>query len=290
MDQVADFAAASGFDTIEVACWPYERAARRYAGVTHIDVETLDQAKAKEICDNLARKNLSISALAYYPNPLQPDLEQRAVVIEHLKKVIDAAAMLGVPVVGTFIGKDKNKTVPQNMEEYAKVWPAIVKFAGDKGVKIGIENCPMLFSYDEWPAGNNLATTPAIWKQMWEIIPDQNFGLNLDPSHLVFQMIDYERVVREFKDRIFHVHAKDMQIDREGLYQHGILSQGMGWQTPRLPGLGDMDWARFISALYRAGYDYAISIEHEDRDFEKTEDLVKRGFLIARDVLKPYIK
>ncbi len=290
LDQVADFAAASGFDTIEVACWPYERAARRYAGVTHIDVETLDQAKAKEICDKLARKNLSISALAYYPNPLQPDLEQRAVVIEHLKKVIDAAAMLGVPVVGTFIGKDKNKTVPQNMEEYAKVWPAIVKFAGDKGVKIGIENCPMLFSYDEWPAGNNLATTPAIWKQMWEIIPDQNFGLNLDPSHLVFQMIDYERVVREFKDRIFHVHAKDMQIDREGLYQHGILSQGMGWQTPRLPGLGDMDWARFISALYRAGYDYAISIEHEDRDFEKTEDLVKRGFLIARDVLKPYIK
>ncbi|RPJ37006.1 MAG: sugar phosphate isomerase/epimerase, partial [Chloroflexi bacterium] len=203
LDQVADFAAASGFDTIEIACWPYERAARRYAGVTHIDVETLEQAKAKEICDMLARKNLSISALAYYPNPLQPDLEQRAVVIEHLKKVIDAAAMLGVPVVGTFIGKDKNKTVPQNMEEYAKVWPTIVKFAGDKGVKIGIENCPMLFSYDEWPAGNNLATTPAIWKQMWEIIPDQNFGLNLDPSHLVFQMIDYKRVVREFKDRIF---------------------------------------------------------------------------------------
>jgi len=290
IDQFADFAASNGFEMLEVACWPREKAARRYAGVSTIDVETLDKAEASRICDLLVNKNLGISSLGYYPNPLHPDLEHRKHVIAHLKKVISGAALLGVPVVGTFIGKDKDKTVPQNLEEYARVWPEIVKFAGDQGVKIAIENCPMIFSWDEWPGGSNLAASPAIWRQMWQIIPDANFGLNLDPSHLILQMIDYERVVRDFKERIFHVHAKDMQIDREGLYQNGVLSQGMGWQVPRLPGLGDIDWGRFIGALYRAGYDYTISIEHEDRDFEQTEELVKRGFLLARDVLRPYIK
>jgi sugar phosphate isomerase/epimerase len=147
----------------------------------------------------------------------------------------------------------------------------------------------MIFSYDEWPGGNNLASTPAIWREMFSIIPDENFGLNLDPSHLIWLMIDPNRVVREFKDRIFHVHAKDLEIDREGLYENGTLSLGMGWQIPRLPGLGEVDWGRFISQLYRFGYDYVISIEHEDRKFEGTEELVKRGFLISRDILKPYL-
>ena len=123
---------------------------------------------------------------------------------------------------------------------------------------------------------------------MWEIIPDDNFGLNLDPSHLILQMIDYERVVREFAGRIFHVHAKDLHIDREGLYNNGVLSQGMGWQVPRLPGLGDMDWPKFFAALTAARYDNVVSIEHEDRVFEGDEGLVKRGFYLSRDVLKPY--
>lgn len=289
LEQVASWGAEAGFEAIEIACWPYGKATRRYAGVTHIDVDTLDKAKAKDIHRLLDGHGLMISSLGYYPNPLDPEVEHRAPVIEHLKKVIDAAALLEVPVVGTFIGKDKTKTVPQNLEEYAKVWPPIVKFARERGVKIGIENCPMIFSWDEWPGGNNLASTPAIWRKMWEIIPDDNFGLNLDPSHLILQMIDYERVVRDFSSRIFHVHAKDLEIDRDGLYNNGVLSQGMGWQIPRLPGFGDMNWAKFIAALSRARYDYVISIEHEDRAFEGDEDLVKRGFYIARDVLRPYI-
>ena len=289
LEQAARWGAESGFQAIEIACWPFEKAARRYAGVTHIDVVALNPAKAREIRKMLDGYGLQISSLAYYPNPLHPDLEHRQTVIGHLQRVIEAAALLEVPVVGTFIGKDKDRTVPANLEEYAKVWPPIVKFARDRGVKIGIENCPMLFSYDEWPGGNNLASTPAIWRKMWELIPDDNFGLNLDPSHLILQMIDYERVVREFGDKIFHVHAKDLHIDREGLYEHGALSQGMGWQVPRLPGLGDVDWAKFIGALTAAGYDYVISIEHEDRNFEGDEELVKRGFHLSRDVLKPYI-
>jgi len=289
LEQVAQWGAESGFQAVEIACWPLEKATRRYAGVTHVDVSTLDKAKAAEIRKLLDGCGLTISSLGYYPNPLHPDAEHRQTVIEHLKKVIAAAALLEVPVVGTFVGKDKNKTVPQNFEEYARIWPPIVKFAKERGIKIGIENCPMIFSYDEWPGGNNLASTPAIWRKMWEIIPDDNFGLNLDPSHLVLQMIDYERVVREFAARIFHVHAKDLHIDREGLYNNGVLSQGMGWQVPRLPGLGDMDWPKFFAALTAARYDYVVSIEHEDRAFEGDEELGKRGFYLSRDVLKPYI-
>jgi sugar phosphate isomerase/epimerase len=289
LEQAARWGAESGFQAIEIACWPHEKATRRYAGVSHIDVQTFDSAKAKEIRNMLDDCELTISSLGYYPNPLDPDAETRETVIGHLRKVIEGAALLEVPIVGTFIGKDKNKTVPQNLEDFAKIWPPIVKFAKDHGVKIAIENCPMLFSYDEWPGGNNLASTPAIWRKMWEIIPDDNFGLNLDPSHLILQMIDYERVIREFSSKIFHVHAKDLHIDHEGLYNNGVLSQGMGWQVPRLPGLGDMDWGKFFAALTAARYDYVVSIEHEDRVYEGDEALVKRGFYLSRDVLKPYI-
>jgi len=289
LEQAAKWGAESGFQAIEIACWPLEKATRRYAGVTHVNVTELDKAQAKDIRAMLDGYGLMVSSLGYYPNPLHPDAEHRETVIGHLKKVIEAAEMLEVPIVGTFIGKDKNKTVPQNLEDYAKIWPPIVKFAKEHGVKIAIENCPMIFSYDEWPGGNNLASTPAIWREMFEIIPDDNFGLNLDPSHLIWQMIDYERAVGEFRDRIFHAHAKDLHIDWDGLYNHGITSQGMGWQIPRLPGLGDVDWGKFVAALTGVGYDYVLSIEHEDRAFEGDEELVKRGFYLSRDVLKPYM-
>lgn len=289
LESVAKWGFESGFQAIEIACWPLEKASRRYAGVTHIDVSTLDKSEAAKIRKMLNGLGLPISALAYYPNPLHPEAEHRERVISHLKKVIEAAELLEVPMVGTFVGKDKNKTIPQNLEEYARIWPPIVKFAKDHGVKIGIENCPMIFSYDEWPGGNNLASTPAIWRKMWEIIPDENFGLNLDPSHLILQMIDCDRVVREFGEKIFHVHAKDLHIDRDGLYDNGVFSLGMGWQVPRIPGLGDMDWAKFFAALTAVRFDGVISLEHEDRAFEGSEDLVKRGFYIARDVLKPFV-
>jgi len=289
LEQAAKWGAESGFQAIEIACWPFEKAARRYAGVTHINVAELDKAQAKDIRKMLDGYSLTVSSLGYYPNPMHPDPEHRETVIGHLKKVVEAAEMLEVPIVGTFIGKDKSKTVPQNLEDYAKIWPPIVRFAKEHGVMIAIENCPMLFSYDEWPGGNNLASTPAIWRKMWEIIPDDNFGLNLDPSHLILQMIDYERVVREFADKIFHVHAKDLHVDWEGVYNHGVLSQGVGWQIPRLPGLGDMDWGKFFAALTGIGYDYVVSIEHEDRAFEGDEELIKRGFYLSRDILKPFI-
>jgi sugar phosphate isomerase/epimerase len=289
LEPVARFAAENGFQMLELAAWPQARAERRYAGVSHVDAERLDAAGARELAALLRDFGLGISSLGYYPNPLDPDPAVSGPAIAHLLKVVDAAALLEVPVVGTFVGRDWLRPVPDNLERFRQVWPPIVAYARERGIRIAIENCPMLFSQDEWPAGKNLATTPAIWTRLWEILPDDHFGLNLDPSHLIWQMIDPERVVREFASRIFHVHAKDMMIDREGLYQHGILSQGMGWQVPRLPGLGDMDWRRFLAALYRAGYDGTVSVEHEDRDFEGTEEKVQRGFLIARDAIRPFI-
>ena len=287
--ELAAWTAENGFEMLEIACWPVGKADRRYAGVTHIDVTDFDASQAKQVQNTIKEYGLEISSLGYYPNPLHPDPNHRVMVIEHLKKVIKAAELLHVPIVGTFIGRDKNKTLEENWVEFEKVWPSIVHFAGDHYVKIAIENCPMIFSNDEWPGGNNLAISPSIWRQMFEIIPDENFGLNLDPSHLIWQFIDYVRAVYEFKDRIFHVHEKDLRVDYEQLYQRGVMSLGMGWMIPRLPGLGDVNWGKFISALYGIGYDYVLSIEHEDRAFEKTEELVKRGLLISRDVLKPYL-
>jgi len=290
LEEVAKWASSNGFEMLELACWPIGKATRRYAGVTTLDVDGFDAKGADEAKAILEKHHLEISSLGYYPNPLHPDPDHRKVVIDHLKKVIDAAPLvMDNPIVGTFIGRDKDKTIEENLESFKEIWPPIVKYAGDQGVRIAIENCPMIFSNDEWPGGNNLAFSPAIWREMFNTIPDQNFGLNLDPSHLVWLMIDYLRVVRDFSDRIFHVHAKDLEIDREGLYQHGTVSLGMGWQIPRLPGLGEVDWGKFISQLYRFGYDHVISIEHEDRKFEGTEELVKRGFLISRDILMPYL-
>jgi sugar phosphate isomerase/epimerase len=290
LKEVAEWASNNEFQMLELACWPVGKAERRYAGVTTLDVTDLDKAGANEVRAIMKSTGLEISSLGYYPNPLFPDDAVRKTVIDHLKRVIDAAALvMDEPLVGTFVGRDKDKTVEENFKEFTKVWPDIVKYAGKRGVKVAIENCPMIFSNDEWPGGNNLATSPATWRKMFEIIPDDNFGLNLDPSHLVWLMIDYNRVVKDFANRIFHVHAKDLEIDRDGLYENGTTSLGMGWQVPRLPGLGEVDWGRFISSLYRFGYDYVLSIEHEDRKFEGSDELVKRGFLIARDVLKPYL-
>jgi sugar phosphate isomerase/epimerase len=285
--QVASWAAGEGFQMLEVACWPAAGAERRrYAGTSHIDVTRVDAGGVRDVLD---RHGLEISSLAYYPNNLHPDAAVRRAANAHLKKVIDAAAELGVPVVGTFVGRDQTKSVPDNFRLFRRVWPGLVAHAESRGVKIAIENCPMIFSWDEWPGGTNLASTPAIWDEMFSIVDSPSFGLNLDPSHLVWLMIDAERAVRDYADKLFHVHAKDLEIDREGLYRNGTASLGMGWQVPRLPGLGEVRWDRFLAALYRAGYDYVVSIEHEDRSFEGTEELVKRGFLIARDALRPLI-
>jgi sugar phosphate isomerase/epimerase len=290
LDEIADWAAANGFDALEVACWPAGAgAARRYAGVCHIDVETLTDDDARRIVDGLTRRGLEISALAYYPNNLDPDDDAREAAHAHLRKVMEAAAKLGVPTVGTFAGNDRRRELDDNLERFAQLWPPLVRHAGDLGVQVAIENCPMIFSRDEWPGGDNLAYCPYAWRAMFDAIPDAHFGLNLDPSHLVWQMIDIERAVFEFADRILHAHGKDLEVRRDGLYARGVMSTGIGWQVPRLCGHGQVDWGRFVGALYAVGYDGVVSIEHEDRRFEGDPELVKKGFQIARNTLRPLI-
>ncbi len=290
LEQVARWAKDNGFDALEVCCWPAGSGdARRYAGVTHIDVDSVDDAKASEIRTLLEEIGIEISGLGYYPNNLHPDPAHREAVNEHTKKVIRAAGVLDVPVVNTFVGRDKDRSYPDNLVEFRKVWPALVEEAEAAHVKIGIENCPMIFSLDEWPGGVNLASTPASWRDMFHEIPSANFGLNFDPSHLIWQMIDVERAIYDFAERIVHVHAKDLEIRPDGLYEHGVMSLGMGWQVPRLPGLGQVRWDRFFAAIYASGYDGPVIIEHEDRKFEGSDELVIRGFQLARDVLRTYI-
>ena len=287
--EVADWTAANGFTTIEIACWPATSGdTRRYAGTSHIDVDGISDAEASEIADAMNTRGLEISGLGYYPNPLHPDAEHARMVIDHLKKVIVAAGKMGVPVVNTFIGADRALTQDENWEKATRVWPEIITCAADNGVKIAIENCPMIFSKDEWPSGHNVAYNPRIWRRMLEEF-GTTIGLNFDPSHLVWLMIDMERAIMEFGERFYHFQAKDVMIDADGLYEYGSLSSGIGWQIPRLPGLGHVDWGVVFSSLYRVGYDGPIIIEHEDRGFEETDELVKRGFLLARDILAPYV-
>jgi len=262
---------------------------RRYAGVCHIDVDSIDDSAVRGVRELMDAQKLTISSLAYYPNPLDPDPTQRAHVQAHLRKVIEAAERLGVNMVGTFIGRDQSKPMEAAFADVLEQWPPLVQFAAARGVRIAIENCPMIFSDDEWPGGRNLAYSPALWRRLFEAMPGDTLGLNLDPSHLVWQFIDIERAVSEFAGRIYHVHAKDLEIDRDGLYEHGVMSLGMGWQVPRMPGLGEVRWNRFIGALISGGYDGVVSVEHEDRAFEGDLDTVKRGFLLARNTLRPLL-
>jgi len=287
LEEIVKWAEEKGFDMLEVACWPRVFEQRRYAGTQHIDVENFTEEKAQEIKELFHSSNLEISSLGYYPNNLDPDLESRRFYHEHLKKVIEAAQKLNVEVVGTFVGRDPRMNVEESLEEFKKVFPDLVKFAEDHGVKLAIENCPMLYSLDRWPGGTNLATTPEVWRRMFDAIPSDYFGLNLDPSHLIWQQIDYVKIVHGFKEKIFHVHAKDTRIDKNKLNEVGIF--GFGWYIDKIAGTGDIDWNSFISALYEVGYDYVVSIEHEDRSFEKDKESKLRGILLAKQLLEPYI-
>ena len=288
-EEVIEFAAENGLACVEIPCWPAGKAERKYAGVSHIDVAGLTENRAAEINKVLRKKNVTISGLGYYPNPLDPDESKAQFYIDHLKKVITAAAMLGVPVVNTFIGRDPNRNTEDNFAKFKEVWPAIIKFAEQKKVKVAIENCPMYFTNDEWPGGKNLANTPAMWRRMFDAIPSKNFGLNFDPSHFVWQFMDPVKAIREFKDRIFHVHLKDAKILRDKLDEVGILATPLQFHAPKLPGLGDVNWGGFFSALTDAGYDGCAVIEVEDRAFEGSLDTRKASILQSRNFLRQFI-
>ena len=288
-EELIDTAAAYSYQCVEVACWPRGKAERRYAGVSHIDVEDLSDEKAAAILAYTQEKGVQISSLAFYPNPMDGDLEKRAANIDHLKKVMAASAKLGVNLVTTFIGRDQTKTVEENLELFKTIWPPIIAYAEQLGVKVAIENCPMLFTREQWPGGQNLATSPRIWREMFKIIPSPNFGINYDPSHFIWQMMDYFKPIYEFKDRIFHVHFKDIKLHADKLNDYGIMSYPLDFMSPKLPGLGDVDWSKFISALTDIGYDGFACVEVEDRAFEGSREKVLASLALSRKYLSQFV-
>ncbi|MDX9753201.1 MAG: sugar phosphate isomerase/epimerase [bacterium] len=289
LEEVVDFAAETGYDCVELMCWPKGKAERRYAGVTHIDVNAFTEDDAKRVNEMMAHKGVEISGLGYYPNPLTPDEQEAQTYIEHIKKVIAVSKLLGINQMNTFIGRDWKKNIDDNWPQFLKVWKPLIQFADDEGVKIGIENCAMFFTNDEWPGGKNLAYCPAIWRRMFEDIPSENFGLNFDPSHLIWLHIDYLKAIRDFAPKIFHFHAKDVRIDTHRLNEVGILANPSQYHTPKLPGMGDVDWGKLFSVLGDTGFRGAVCVEVEDRAFEDSLEDRKASLRQSYTYLRQFI-
>lgn len=290
-EEMIDFVAGNGLECVEVACWPAGKAERRYAGVSHIDADRVleDDSYAKHITDYAAEKKVVLSSLAYYPNTMDANLDKRTVAVKHLKKLICASAKLGINMVTTFIGRDQSKTVEENLELVKEIWPPIIALAEEKGVKIAIENCPMLFGADQWPGGQNLMTTPTIWRKVFEILPSDNLGINYDPSHFVWQMIDYIQPIYEFRNKIFHVHYKDIKLYPDRLQQVGIMGYPLDFMSPKLPGLGDVDWGKYVSALTDIRYNGCTCIEIEDKAFESSVEDIKKSVALSTRYLRNFV-
>ncbi len=290
LEELLSYAAEAGFSCVEAQCWPKGKAERRYAGVTHVDVVGFDAAAASRTQALIEKTGVGFSGLGYYPNVLSADADEVELGVRHLIRVIDAAALLGVSVVNSFVGRDPKQTVDAQWPRFLEVWRPIVAHAESRGVRIAIENCPMFFTADEWPGGKNLATSPAIWRRMFADIPSKFFGLNYDPSHLVFQRIDHLKPLREFRDRLFHVHAKDVRVDRDKLDDCGVLAYPNKWHTPKLPGLGEIRWGEFLGVLAEVGYDGPVAVEVEDRAFEATVESRRRALAISRRHLLQFMQ
>jgi sugar phosphate isomerase/epimerase len=288
LNDVLAFAASEGFTTVEIMSWPVGKAERKFAGVTHVDVTDFTKTQADDVLALTQQHGVGISALGYYPNVLDPDPAVSEFAIAHLKTVIAAAPKLGLTRVNSFVGRDWTKSVDENWPRFLEVWRPLIGFAEDHGVCIGIENCPMFFTKDEWPGGKNLATSPSIWRRMFSDIPSANFGLNYDPSHFALQFMDPILPLREFKEKLFHVHAKDVKIDRAKLNDVGVFAEPLKWHQPRIPGYGEIDWAHFMGALMEVGYDGPLCIEVEDDTFGKSLAGRQRALKVARNVLQPF--
>lgn len=289
-EEVIDFAAEHNFKCVEVMCWPPGKAERKYAGVTHIDVVDFDAERADYINRYCADKGVEISALGYYPNALCPDHQEAQVYIDHIMKVIDAAAMLGLDTVCTFIGNDWHKNVDDNWPRLKEVWGPILDHAKSKGIKIGIENCAMFFTDDEWPAGKNIAYSPKIWRRLFAEFEGYELGLNYDPSHLVWMQMDYEKPWGEFRDRMYHAHAKDVTVHQDKLDEVGTMANPLEYHTPRIPGRGDIDWGHYIGTMKSAGFDGAICIEVEDADYEGSLESRKQSLIDSANHLRSFIE
>jgi len=293
LDDLVQWAAQQGFKALELAAWPVE--SDRDYQARQIDAANFTKDEAARVKDLFAKHDMEISAMAYYDNNLHPDPEKRKYFHGHLKKVIDTAQLLDVELVGTFVGSRPDKSPAENIKEIGQVFRELVKYAEDRGVKLMIENCPM----DHWVQfglPGNYAYSPELWEALFNEVPSDHFGLNYDPSHLYWLGIDYLQGVRDFASKIFHAHAKDTEMIPEGEYRYGILGQQInpqpwksGWWRYRMPGWGEVNWQLFISILQEYGYDYVLSIEHEDPLWEGSEEKVKGGLQLGYKHLSQFV-
>ena len=289
LTEVMDLAADIGYDCIEVMCWPPSKADRRYAGVTHIDVTSLNAGIIQEIHQLSEKSGVSISGLGYYPNCLSENQEEAKAAVEHLRQVIQAAPELGIYNVNTFIGRNHRLSVDDNWPRLLDTWGPLMELADSLNVKVGIENCPMLFSMDEWPGGKNIASSPEIWTRLFHDIGSPNLGLNFDPSHMVWQSMDYLAAIRNFGSRIWHAHAKDATLDRHRLNEVGLLAFPPMYHTPKLPGLGEVQWGAFCATLLDVGFGGAVCVEVEDRAYEGSLQARKAALVQSHRYLRNFI-
>ncbi|MFF0159884.1 sugar phosphate isomerase/epimerase family protein [Streptomyces sp. NPDC005263] len=291
LDEIADWAVAEGYQALEVAVWP--RTGGRDFEASHLPVATFTDADEQRTRELLDRTQLTISSLAYYENNLHPDPATRESIRTHLMHAIDTAARLGVDSVGTFIGRDPRLSVLENLREGERVLPELVDYAGERGVRIVIENCVMEGWHPDGYPGN-LAYSPELWEWMFDL----GLYLNWDPSHLTWIGIDPLETIAPYLDRIVHTQAKDVELfpgkrNRYGFY--GIVDKGgdpwaTGWWRYRVPGLGEIDWRRVIDRFHDLGYTGTVSVEHEDPVWGGTPDKVKQGLRIAHRTLSPLIE
>ena len=222
--------------------------------------------------DMISETKVVVSAIGFYGNPISLDENKRKQHIKHFEKVFDVAYALELPVVTGWVGKVENGDIEDNVREIKNVWPSLLRKAEDYNIKVAIENCP-----------GNIMYRPDIWRRVFDELGSEYLGLEFDPSHLICQFIDPSSALDEFGDRVYHVHAKDAEINWRIVSTYGITYKR--WCPHRLPGYGDYDWFEFFTLLKKHGYDYAISIEHEDPYFKD----FKEGVLTAKKFLRLFI-
>lgn len=290
LPSIAAWAGSNGFAVLEVGAWPLDDPRALNPG--HVDVRNLDERRARVLGDQLAEAGVAVSALAYYDNNLHGDRSTRSAVHDHLRACIDAAALLGVPAVGTFVGRDVGQTVAKNLVDAERVFPPIVERAAVAGVRLVVENCPMSgWHPDGYPA--NLAYSP----ELWDWMADLGLRLNYDPSHLVGLGIDPVRALRSAVPLVAHVQAKDAEVLGDLIDRFGFIGNAVdrsdpwdhAWWRYRVPGHGQIDWAGVVRALREGGYDGAVSIEHEDPYLSGSVPDVQRGLLTAQATLRPLL-
>ena len=290
-EEVIDIAAGMNFRSVEVACWPQGKAERRYAGVSHIDAERVldDDGYAESVLSYAKARGIEISSLGYYPNPLDSNSDKAEAAVRHIEALIKASHKLGVGMVTTFIGRDQTKTVDGNLPLVKKVWTPILDLAEKEDVKIAIENCPMLFGPDQWPGGQNIFTSPENWEKVFDTLKSEKLGINFDPSHFIWQQLDYVKAVYDFKDRIFHVHFKDIKLYPDKLKRVGVMAYPLEYMSPKLPPYGDVDWAAFVGALTDIGYEGHAAIEIEDKAFEGTKVKILDSIRITKKYMENFV-